>query len=372
MRPLQFPRLAPNTGLTLGNAAASGLNNAMNNFYKMKMQQNQMQLNKAHMAAMQQQAQGMAAWRQAQAESLRQKSMGAEIEKVQLYQSMKKAKDPNGDPIFDPGTLKKFESKHLDEAVSMMNPQERQAAIQRFNSDAEQGKMSPEFQQYTNLNPSEAQLYSKGYSADTSAAARKSVATTQAGARVQSAQISADAKPSPGDRADFQSMKDLAGQMKQTSNNLASLDKPPAFGAIPIDDSTKSALKQKYTSDLADLHQQYLGLHNKLSSGDTQTPAQGNQSQNQQQPPKVFPWDQRAQAGVGDYVAHPNGQGFGVVTGKDSSGLQFSPQIQSSPPPTSSQPASQAQPPMAPSQPTAPTQTAVPTQPQMNGDYGGL
>lgn len=348
MRPYRFPQMAPNTGLVVGSAVANGLNNALRNYAQMRMQ-------KAQMQARQQQAQGMMEWRKAQAESLRQKSMSADMAKLDMLTSASKAGQ------YNPAAVKKFETQYMGSVLDKMTPEEAQSAKQRFDKMAEQGQLAPEFSPYTSLNPNETKLYgqmagnqTKENVAGTQAGARvnaaqiygdtrENVANIGAGARVDAAKIAAGSKPSLANRADMQSMKDVNSQILKTQASLSALDKPPPFGMPPMDDAAKATLRNKYTQDIVDLHGQYQTIHGRLSggAGAAQPPAASPQpgAGAAQSSARTLPWEQRTQANVGDTVMSPRGPH--VVAGKDPSGaLLYAPVPQAAPAPGAAPPAS--------------------------------
>lgn len=342
MRPIQFQRLAPSTGLTIGAAAANGLNTALQNIAKMRMQRSQM----AYHQAM---SQGMNAFRNAQAEALRDKYQSANLSKVQLTAALLDHSKNGGLAGISAKNLESLQKDAMKDYLQNANPDDMQKLLTNIHTSSAQHQLAPEVSgQVGNLNVNEQGMLKSMLGGQT----KENVAGTQAGARlgaaqtyadsreyvadqgkagrIGAAQISANGRTNPGTRADLQSMRDVAKQMEQTSASLAALDKPTPMGAIPLDDATKANLKQKYTQDLSNYHQQYQEIHDRITgNGQKAQPSgqaapQGQQGasqpfQNGSGPlampgstpqaaqPRVLSSNQWQSAQPGDYVASPKG-----------------------------------------------------------------
>lgn len=320
-RPYRFSPLAPNKGLSIGTGIINGLNQGLQNMAKMKMQKAQMQ---AHQA----QAEAMKTYRQAQAEQMRQKSMGSSMSDVRLMQALVKGEH------MDPAVLRPLIKDKIDTFLETAKPEEKNAMAAHIEKQIQAGDVPAEIQPYMNFSANQLRTFDRMGSNVT----KENVAGTQAGAKVDAANIYGDtrenvarigaaahvegAKIGAGsrggniNRADLQAMKDLAGQMKQVQGLDANLDKPVPLGATPLDPAVKEATRKAYKEQLLDLHKQYDGIHSRLSP---EAAAGGVPAGNQEAAPKqprylkdtngAQPGD-FVQGNGGFYKVGPSGKGY--------------------------------------------------------------
>lgn len=322
---------APNRTAVMGSGIMDGLNKGLQNYANMKMQAMKIQAMQQQNQARMVQAQGMAQWRQAQAEKARQDSMGASAADINLLQAMAQ----HGK--IAPSVLSSALKPRIDQFLAAAKPEEKTALANHINQQVAQGQIPSEIGSNINFAPKTLDLYGKMAGnqtkvdtqnlrnqgaldkqglANQGAVARENV---RGGYSLQRADIYGSYKTKD------EAMKDTTAQLNQTAKSL-SPNNPLAANMAP---ETKALLQQRFN----DLHDTYHQISNsdpsqfgrsggaRASAPAGQAPAGGGPAAAPQAPAQAKPlsWDQRGQAKVGDQVAAPNGQML-VVGGRDQNG----------------------------------------------------
>lgn len=330
MRPLRFPQVALNSGLATGSAVAQGLNQAMANYMKMKMQKTQM----ANQAA---QIQAMAGYRNSQSQLNQSKAAGTSLADIQLLQAV--AKGGHLDPAVIRPAMKDRVQTFLDNA-----PLDQKVALTKhINDQMDAGKIPDEVSNQVNFEPNTMNLFKAAGQQNsmenrTQAIQAGMTARTQAVQQGQAARTASMAsnRLSPAQKGDMESMNNYTSQMKQIHQNMMGLDKVGPTGMPLYDDATKQRMQESYQSDLSDLNEKYSQAQSRVTGqqrsmsfpGSPQAsksgqPSQtgvppllapnlssGNQQQGQSPAPQIISADKWTQANPGQIVAHPTGQGY--------------------------------------------------------------
>lgn len=296
-RPYRFAPLPVNRGLAVGAGLVQGLNQGVQNLARIRMQRAQMEAHKM-------QAQAMNTWRQSQADASAARTAGVNTAKVHAAYLMDKYGITDGmtEKAINETLLKNKDATPQD--VSAITNWAHQQALAG-------GPMMPP------LNMNEA----KAFTREGTDQSRQNIASTQAGARVTAAGLGADSRVTaagigakakvtaagisasarPGGKAssDNQELKDSNARMLGIQKSIDALNKPAPMGSTPMDPGVQKTLMDKYQNDLAQEHQHYQSIVDRIhgNAAAPQAPAQ----------PKYLPTEQWSQAQPGDYVAHQGG-----------------------------------------------------------------
>lgn len=313
-RAIQFHPYAPSAGLTIASGAVNGLNNAMSNYAKMRMQHQQMQM-------MQQMRQAQGQYFQARAAALNRQNMTADTSRVQFAHDYANYMKGQGNDDAAKSIMKAAQPV-VDKVVQNMPAD--QANAYRAKIQQEIQNRQPLESDISSLNPNEQKLYSQQFGNDT----KESVAGTQAGARVAATVQQGQnwmnrvdeqnqgklnvAQLKSQYRSHDDAMKDVTSQMNQTAKAL-SPSNPYSSTLAP---ETKQYLQGKM-DDLQGQYHQLSTMDPKQWGKQQATPVSGSNPGSQQAPagPKVWNHDQWQQAQPGDYIVHAGGQGYQMQQG---------------------------------------------------------
>lgn len=318
MRPWTFTPKGPSTALTLGAAAARGVNDAAKNYMQARNQRMMMQYH-------QQMAQNQQILNQAKAKDLAARTAGGSWQDMQLLQAM--SNHPDGK--FSKGELKPLIQDRVEKFLDTAPVEMKQQLRQQFETDIQNGKMPSQIASGINFNANQL----RSFGAMNTVQGHQTVAGIQAKGKTDAAQIYGDTRTYVADqgyqgkvdaakitgathgtvdqKANINLMNGINSQIKQVNAAKLALDKPPLPGAIPMDDATKTTLGAKYDQQLSGLHDQLMDVHTRISSG-LQTAPQTSGGQPTQAPqaaqgPKEIPAAQWQTAKHGDVLVKPDG-----------------------------------------------------------------
>lgn len=286
MRPLRYPNMAPNAGLSMGNSIVQGLNSAMKNYMQMKQM-------RSNMAYHHQMGQAQQMWRQGQADAARQKAAGGTLADMDLINAMQKGGH------LPQGTANKLLGQKAEDFINLAPPEQKQALAASIHSQLNQDIVPMEMRTSMNLNPNQLKM-AQGQQANQS---KENVANTRAAAY----NYAVDTRT--GQKSQSDKMKFASDEM----NRYGKIMSGPSFNMM--DPATKQMVTDRFHQSSEEVNQ----LHS------SNPIAPGGSAQ-----PKTWGWDQRGQANIGDTVTHPSAGNL-TVGGKDNNGkLMF---VQPSQPP---------------------------------------
>ncbi len=246
-RALKFPPMATNQGLAIGSGVASGINNAVQGYYQRQRMQQQMDIQRMHMQALNANSQSMLELRKRQTEAMELHNQGSTMDRMMIINSGGRLNDTNKGVVKD----------MMDARLQQLPEEQRPAAAASMMSQYSAGRTPNEVLQGMNMGPSEVTAFSKANA--TSASLQRSQNTLQgnmykADSNFAGVQYRMDNRAnmilSPQDKA---TMSDYSHQINKLHDASVSLDKPPAFGTLPLSDDAKSHLRDTYNQQINDL-----------------------------------------------------------------------------------------------------------------------
>ena len=322
----------------MGASIANGVNQAMKNYMQMKQMRMQMQYK-------QQMAESIARYHDTMAQNQRdfQAAKTAQVNTGKVHAAYLMDKYGITDGMTE-DTIKGVLKNASPQDVNAVTNWAHQRALdgQPMNPDLNMNENRAYQNEVTNATRQtigQGNNDARRYAADEYGTTRLGVADKGLQGKKYAADAAATKAGTPDTKADLKQLNDISGQMKQYTNAKLALDKPPAPGALPMDDTTKANLAKSYDDKIMDLHGQYQQVHDRISNPHQQPAAAAAPAQpaaGAQQPfyptptgappapgqsagtKAALPWNDRSKANVGDQVTTP--QGVMTVGGKNPDG----------------------------------------------------